>query len=142
MVPKLDGLFDRCLCNIISHDSKLAVILRERCVCEKGHILLYKVVLMYTMNLTAVSNLQIQYFTCSSYRERKHVLLCFIISDWKMSTTMATILSKQMFYYIVTSGLVAFCTAPYGVCPFLTGLVPALILTVGGHDTQVYKVKM
>ena len=42
----------------------------------------------------------------------------------------------------VTSGLVAFCTAPYGVCPFLTGLVPALILTVGGHDTQVYKVKM
>ena len=42
----------------------------------------------------------------------------------------------------VMSGLVAFCTAPYGVCPFLTGLVPALILTVGGHDTQVYKVKM
>ena len=42
----------------------------------------------------------------------------------------------------VTSGLVAFCTAPYGVCPFFTGLVPALILTVGGHDTQVYKVKM
>ena len=40
------------------------------------------------------------------------------------------------------SRFITFCTAPYGVCPFLTGLVPALILTVGGHDTQVYKVEM
>ena len=47
-----------------------------------------------------------------------------------------------LYFANVTSVLEAFCTAPYGVCPFLTGLVPALILTVGGHDTQVYKVKM
>ena len=53
-----------------------------------------------------------------------------------------SVAKPQLLNLLVTSGLVAFCIEPYGACPFLTGLVPALILTVGGHDRRVYQAKI